>query len=449
MEEKEEGISIGEIFHVIFIKKWLLLAITILVALVGVVFVQFLYNPGQEEYRATFQIVFPDAFAVTEGENENTDILGKRYYPDGTEFLYQEFISVNNLKEAQAKDESFASINVEQLRKKNGITIAEYERTTDGKIYKTGIFSIVVAKKFFQSQSQARDFILALIEIPAEKIIEKSKSLDYDRYLKQYALVDDYASQIDILIKQKDLMISEYDRLITEYSTAHSITLANGTKQTISEAQSELESYFTRYDLEAMKNEVETNGYIPAESDFLETVLNLEDKLENEFARNQLKLEGLTNQIKSIGAEGQSVVIQDIITTISALTERNAEIRYTIDNVYKNYKTSYTKEGYAESLAKFDKRINAHYQKLLELTDKYSAFHSEIYEKNTNVLVSSGSIITEKGGLNVFLVLGVSLVAGFVLGCCVNLILDFPKFLKEKKAGKKEQNEEELSTATE
>ena len=50
MEEKEEGISIGEIFHVIFIKKWLLLAITILVALVGVVFFQFLYKPVQEEY---------------------------------------------------------------------------------------------------------------------------------------------------------------------------------------------------------------------------------------------------------------------------------------------------------------------------------------------------------------------------------------------------------------
>ncbi|MDE6407795.1 MAG: hypothetical protein K2K50_04245, partial [Anaeroplasmataceae bacterium] len=99
MEEKEEGLSFGEIFHVLFIKKWLLLAVTIAITLLGVIFVQFLYNPGRIEYQATFEIKFPDAFKQ---ENDTT-----RHYPDGTEFLYQELISLNNLKKAQAKDEKF------------------------------------------------------------------------------------------------------------------------------------------------------------------------------------------------------------------------------------------------------------------------------------------------------------------------------------------------------
>ena len=44
MEEKEDGLTLGEIFHVILIKKWILLAVTVLVMLFGVIFVQVLYN---------------------------------------------------------------------------------------------------------------------------------------------------------------------------------------------------------------------------------------------------------------------------------------------------------------------------------------------------------------------------------------------------------------------
>ena len=52
MEEREDGISLGEIFHVIFKKKWLLLGITIAFMLIFVVIVEAFYNPGKEEYQA-------------------------------------------------------------------------------------------------------------------------------------------------------------------------------------------------------------------------------------------------------------------------------------------------------------------------------------------------------------------------------------------------------------
>ncbi|MDE7384237.1 MAG: hypothetical protein K2M84_00615, partial [Anaeroplasmataceae bacterium] len=185
MEEKEEGLSLGEIFHVLFIKKWLLLAVTLVITLFGVIFVQFLYNPGKVEYQATFQVKFPDAFKV---ENDST-----RHYPDGTEFLYQELISLDNLKKAQAKDESFASINVEKMKRNNGISIQEYEATINNEPVKTEIYSIFILKKYFSSSEQAADFFEALIDIPVETILEKSKLIDYDRYLKQFDSLSDYA----------------------------------------------------------------------------------------------------------------------------------------------------------------------------------------------------------------------------------------------------------------
>ncbi len=51
MEEKEDGLTLGEIFHVILIKKWILLAVTVLVMLFGVIFVQVLYNPSKTQLK--------------------------------------------------------------------------------------------------------------------------------------------------------------------------------------------------------------------------------------------------------------------------------------------------------------------------------------------------------------------------------------------------------------
>ncbi|MDE5545993.1 MAG: hypothetical protein K2I88_00860 [Anaeroplasmataceae bacterium] len=441
MEEKEEGLSLGEIFHVLFIKKWLLLAVTLVITLFGVIFVQFLYNPGKVEYQATFQVKFPDAFKV---ENDST-----RHYPDGTEFLYQELISLDNLKKAQAKDESFASINVEKMKRNNGISIQEYEATINNEPVKTEIYSIFILKKYFSSSEQAADFFEALIDIPVETILEKSKLIDYDRYLKQFDSLSDYASQMEILINQKELIIKNYDRLISTYSNAHTIILNDGSIKPISTAQSDIESYFTRYDLEAMKNEVELNGYVYPNSEFLINVRNNLADLERQLERNNLKLDNLQKQIKDISSdEGQTIIIQGLISEISKITEENAEIESTIKD-YNKYLNASSEAGYAEKLASFESRMKAHYEKLQEFTDIYAAFNNEIYETNTKVLVSAGSIIVEDGGINILIALAASLVIGFVLGCCLNLCLELPKFLKEKKHTKELETEKEIEDTNE
>ncbi|MDE6655808.1 MAG: hypothetical protein K2J85_02320, partial [Anaeroplasmataceae bacterium] len=348
------------------------------------------------------------------------------------------------------KNESFSSINIEKMKKNNDIMIQEYEALINEIPVKTGIYSIFILKKYFSSVEQATDFFIALLEVPEDTILEKSKLIDYDRYLKQFDLVEDYASQMDILINQKNLIIRNYDSLIDKYSNAHKITLADGTTKTISEAQSEIESYFTRYDLEAMKNEVEQNGYIQPDSEYLITVQNRKAQLERELAENNLKLKNMNDQIQGLsGSEGQTLIIQDIISEISKITERNAVIEYTIENVYEKYINASKEPGYAEKLAAFENRLNTHYKKLQEFTDAYAAFNNEIYETNTKVIVSAGSTIVQKGGLNILIALAAFLVIGLVLGCALNLVLDLPKYLKEKKKPLAQEAEEETKEVLE
>lgn len=432
MEEKEEGISIGEIFHVIFIRKWLLLAITIIIALFGVIFVQAFYNPSKEEYRATFQIRYP---------NRDTE-----KYPDGTEFLFQEFISLNNLKKIKDSKEEYASINVEAMKRKSDISIVETERMIENVPTKTGIYTVYIMKKYFKSSTQAVNFFTDLISLPAENVITKSKLIDFDRYLKQYNQVYDYTSKLDILINQRDLIIEGYEKYVGEYSNVHTITITlpdgSTVNKTLNDEQSDVESYFKTNDLEAMKAEVTKNGYLLENSQYLTTIENNISKLELEERENTKKLTALEDQLVKLrdllAGTVTETAYQDIITSISTLVQRNAEIENEIEK-YKSYTdTSRKPENYNELLTVFQEKLDAHYQKLVEFTDHYAAFNYELYETNTKVLVSAGSIITEVGGYNILLVLVVFLVVGLVIGCCVNLALDLPKFLREKKNGKEE-----------
>ncbi len=423
MEEKEEGISLGEIFHVIFIKKWLLLAITVVIMLFGVIFVQALYNPKKVEYTATFEIRYP---------NSETN-----RYPDGTEFLYKEFISLENLSKAKAKDESFSKIDIEKMQKRNDISISENYMTINNAPVKTGTFTIKILKKYFESSEQAVDFFQTLISIPAEYIREKSKNIEYDRYLKQFNTVGDYVSQVDSLIKQKNLIIDDYDRLIEKYSNAISIKLEDGATKTIIEAQNEIESYFNFYNLESMKTEVELNGYINPESDYLSSIKNQIDTLNRNKEENEKKIEALYAEIahlrETLAGTVTDMAFQEMFSSIAELSQKNVEIDHMIEVVYQAYLIGSEKEDYPAKLEEFKERLNTHYTKLQEFTKYYQGFNNEIYELNTKLLFTDGSTILQNGGINILIALVAFLVIGFVLGCCLNLVLDLPKYLKEKK----------------
>lgn len=437
MEEKEEGISLGEIFHVIFKRKWLLLGVTLAITFIGALFVLLIYNPLKTEYQSTFEIRFPASGSVA---NDT------RRYPDGTEFLYQDLISLDHLQKAKEKDESLASVNIDKMKSKNDIYIQEYEYLVNEEPIKTGIYTISVLQKYFSSKEQARAFIVALTNVPVDMVLEKSKMRDYDRYLKQYYQVEDLVSQINVLIGQKDVIIDGYADLISHYSSAQSITLSNGKLLMISEAQSEIESYFKSYDLGAMKTEVEENGYVRPNSEYINTIKNRKVQLERELVENNMKLERLEEQIIKLSSSfpSQTLILQELETAISNLTIRNAEIVYTIENVYDRYLNFAENSHNEEELQKFEARLDAHYKKLQEFTETYTAFRNLMYEKNTKALISAGSIVVEEGGINIFIALAAFLVIGAILGCFLNLCLDLPKYLKEKKAAvsKEEQIEE-------
>ncbi|MGN0818570.1 MAG: hypothetical protein ACI4L9_06330, partial [Candidatus Coproplasma sp.] len=90
MEEMEEerGISIGEIFKVIFKRAWWVLGVTVAFLLAFVLVVQLWYNHSKSAYNLQYTIEYPDS---------DTGL-----YPDGTAFRLSDVISLKTLNQIKA-----------------------------------------------------------------------------------------------------------------------------------------------------------------------------------------------------------------------------------------------------------------------------------------------------------------------------------------------------------
>lgn len=424
MEEKEEGISLGEIFHVVFIKKWLLLGISVAVMLLGVIVLVAFYNPGKEVYQMEFELRFPN--------------YEERVFPDGKEVIYSEFISYENLTKAKQKSEEFSKIDTDKIVAKNHIQITEKEIVENNQTVQTGKYTIKVLKKYFSSEKQASDYLQAVANLPIDYVLETSRKIDYYYNLKQASAAGDYLSEIESLNAQRELLLTEYDYLIEKYTNGYSI-LVNNEELTINNAKLEIETYFSQNKtLSSMKTEVEMNGYIKPNSSFLYEIERKKDDLERESNLNKEKITALEKQIKAFYEQNTSGIVTDaalksLFDEITTLTLRNAEIKYTIENVYNKYTDHSQVADYDAKVISFDADLKKHYDNLKKFTDTFDSFSKDIYNKNSYVVYSYGSHIISNGGLNPLLGVVAFLILGFVLGCCVNLSLDMPKYLKNKR----------------
>ena len=84
-----------------------------------------------------------------------------------------------------------------------------------------------------------------------------------------------------------------------------------------------------------------------------------------------------------------------------------------------------------EDSENFLSKLDAAKEKLMEYTDTFKMVESEVLTANNNVYYSYNNVIVVAGGLNLVLAIVVSVVGGFAIGCCVNLIVDFKKLVPE------------------
>ena len=142
MENENQEISIIQLFKVAFGNKLRLVIITLLVAIIGVLFFHFYYDPGKTEYVADF--------------NYFVQGLDEGLYIDGSAFNYQELVSYDALAAAKASSSDFADIDIDEMYHKNNISV-DHVRDTENKNEEVYLYySIKVKSKFSGMETRQR-----------------------------------------------------------------------------------------------------------------------------------------------------------------------------------------------------------------------------------------------------------------------------------------------------
>ena len=155
--KQDDGITLGQLFKVIFGRWKLFLAVFIATALVVIMVITFAYNKNKKVYTASFDLTLTN---VNEGK-----------YIDGSTFDYRDLVTIDTLNDVKNSNESFSNISVESLVDKGGISISKEEilDTKDNTSVKNIKYSITAQQKYFKSSTQAREFINAIASVPVKR----------------------------------------------------------------------------------------------------------------------------------------------------------------------------------------------------------------------------------------------------------------------------------------
>ena len=442
IEEENEGISIGDICKKIWHAKITLGVTFVIATVVCVLGIHYLYSKPQEVYSGSVTYQFRGA---EEG-----------HYPNNTTFDYRTIIEPQALQAVKESNESFADIDVAKMISNNDISVSQLTRTTyndqnqETTIVAPNYIQITCSASYFSSDDQARNFMQAVLDSVNTTANNLYNAIIYNQNLIMADSATTYEDEYGYLINQKDMLIENYNTLEEEFGGS-SYTNAMKTT-TISEAITNIETYFITNDLNSLQNEARQHGYI---KDYSESgIQKLKDQLnylihQRDLARttlNNLQTEfkklietNNSNVILSVSAEYQKR-IQELTEQITQYEDQieticeklNATINpETGEITYDELKDDPTPPSYLDSLNKIKSQLKT-------FTDELKSTTTYLYTNYAKPVYTLPNIVEKTGGLSLILNAAISIVIGIILGCVVAGIKGHIDMKKE------EQNKEDV-----
>ncbi len=450
-QQEEQGISLLQLIKVLFGRKVLLLLITIITTLVGSLAILLGYNKLKVNYIARFDYVIPR--------------LETGKYIDGSKFDVRDVVSYDNLEDVKASSQTFKNIDIGNMFEKEKISLKKNSYKNEDTNEITYDYTISVSKKYFNSKEKAKLFIEAIASTPYDKTVELLDTVKYDSNLELFSKATIYDVQIKLLESQLELLDSKYDQLIEFYGN---INLNEG--RSIEDVKGDMDIYFTNYSLKNLYIEIEANGYVKDYENY-SVELKLEKKdLQIEKEQNTAKINELQAKVDALIASAgnlQSVELTSYNNQIATFTVRNIDIDREIDIINKKLGITYDlnsdgtykldSKGHRVEIegtntvdtTEFEAKLEKYKNQLVQFTASYQSVEKEVVTNYSSVYFTYNNVIKETGGFSAIIAVGASLFMGLVIGCIVNLCLDYKKLnpnyvaVEPKTETKEENNEEE------
>lgn len=425
---EDEGVTLGQIFRAMFHNKIRLLIVGITTLIVVFIFITLGYNKNSKTYVAKFKY---------------SDInIANGHYSDGSPFNTLDL--VNLLEDVKNSNEvKYSNVDVDKIVAHNAMTITEeitVNKAEDEKEeteYITSHYTLIFAAKYFPDYNTAKSFIIDLINYPILKSNSMVSEIVFDENLTLFDSSNIYSSQINYLTNQENMILSGYESLISTYGDL----VIDGKK--LSSRVSEINLYFNNNQLAMLSDEVQQNGYIKDLDGYRNTLETQKYNLTLELKSNQAKLDQLIDDRNSLiekATSTSSLQTLDLSTynnAIITLTQRNVDINQEIEVIdrYLNSSETYT----PELKANFEARLTSFRTKLAELTTDYKNCYLKAIE-NYNVYYNDASKVVGTGGLSITVSFALSVLAGLVVACIVNLCFDHKMLSKEYLTQNKKKN---------
>ncbi|MBR6071337.1 MAG: hypothetical protein IKP77_00715 [Acholeplasmatales bacterium] len=413
--EEDEGISLGQIFKVIFRRWKLLLIIVISILVIGILGTQLVYNKYKTSYSSTVEYV------NVIGSNEDT-------YINNSKFNYRDIIKINTLNEVKNSDEKFSSIDVQKMVDEEDITITKNTKESSTVI----TFTLTAKGKYFKNKEQAKLFLYKVIYTPVNDLLSLVKNANNKVYVNAYKDALDYESQIDFLQKEIELLDSKYANIISLYPES------SVNNKSVSDYKVALENQYgkitnsSKYKvIEDLKNELTAKNYVKNFDANEDELINNKNALEKQIEDNEAVIEALEARIEKyngsivIDNSKSSEALQPFTSEISRLTTENTKMQNEIDVI--DAKIS-AQGGTELEIKTFEAKLTSLHNNLVKSADEYTEVSIAVSTEYAN-LEYTGMAIETNGALGLVIAALLFLVAGFIVGAVVNLIID-RKYLK-------------------
>ena len=413
-EEREEGgISIGEIFRVIFSRKWLVLIITAVIAVAGTLGIYFGMNNSKREYVASFVLNLPG--------DDKTQIVYT--YPDGTQFYYSDLVSAEILKEVKASDSAFDDIQVEAMANEGNISIVRTENQQKTEV----VYTINVKANYFKNKEVARRFITKLANVPGSHLAEMN--ISYDLYIDRAKSAIDYETEINNLLNQVNYIVKQYNTLI---SSVGDVAVENG--KTLSYYKQGLTAYVDEQKvLSNLLTEVQDKNYLKSE-ELIEKYKRDLTQLRKDLTKAEATLKNLLTLPDASGSNAtvvkqQSDLVEDLKQKIKQLEIYTGTYKYEEgDEQGGEIREPVIGDAVPQE---FTVALNQAYSTVEAFTAEYKDISSKVYGTSSMASFATSNVITTEGETGLIISFAISLVAGLIIAMIVGYIVGRVKLNKK------------------
>lgn len=417
-EELEDGISIAELFAIVWKRKIFIAIITFASMVVLTLAVMLVVNPGRTTYQTTFEL---DYFNLSENK-----------YPSGKIFDYRDIVSDENVLSVIKTNDNFKNIDVENFGN-DTLNIVEITPTkTTDEVVTLKEYTITIKANLFDNKEDASEFISKLIELEYNKVITDFNSIVHDVSLESALSSETFELELSLLNTQRSYINSQYNTLIETYGDQS----VNGIK--LSKYQSDISSYFTINSIANLTTKLTYSNFVKDAEKNLFSLELKKNSLDVQIDENTTKLTALISQRAELLSEANGGYFPEIAaynTQIVNLTTENVELKIELSNVESKIEacisglTTSGKKEYDQFVVEIETISNQ-----LDIFTKELTFVSqELFNEFTLARIPSRDIVSSAGSISIVLAALVGAVMGGGVSCVVFIAVDLTNKEKEEK----------------